>query len=766
MKLKMYISRKIYTLSVMGLLLCGIGVAQVLPVRGPENVEEPIVEGVSDSSVYRVKATVSLANIIEQMNYCYMALTNIINSKSMLQYESELDQLINNLAVENIADIDEIAEFREDLMSVTSDLAINEEERKVLRRLNTIRRDNVKYQAISNALSIPMLLVPGAGGSAASAPQLAFYTLLSAARSAVDYTVQGNQLQAEEIQSFWELRKRDLESFKNLRLEAFRLLVQLYKKYNLKESDRLTERTALLFSNIIQEGDASKRLRLLLDNKDNKQTYASFIDWDYYVGMAYLDIKQNAEACRYLHSYIDRRQATPLFRIDSKLGISALTLLTYDAGLSTGAKMEMLTLAKNNLPENGASLNQIALLYRLLGQSEEGFDLLRRGLDNERTTDKDLLVWTIVQGISVARPDAVSLKTIDRAVKSTSDISLNSYLSYLAASNIGGLPKELSTLISFDKFASRHFWGNGYVWLAGPKLDYDNILLNINSNRHLLDVSDLEVYRMRVGGGSVKIREMASQYEGAVTREELEDEFDFFKSYPKAIPVLFHPLQDDACYVVRRNIDFNTLTPGSSLHDKLSVYGELSEDELQDIKEYCEDHQSKAQGIQLKLKDNTRWFGYYLWNSVASPEPMRYLNYDVAKLQRGRPYSPEDLTFEVSLKLNDMSGDSIKMPYKPLVPYGEEGEFIVLKWKGPQDLILTYKYTSNPKKMTLYSMQFENVHRGVLNYKIYDSRVRLDRVDMKETSFFSGVASFFAGVFAGIGSFFAAIWGWIVGLFS
>lgn len=763
----MIFRKKTYSLCAVILLLCGIGVAQVLPVRGTENVEEPIVEGGNDSTVYRVKTTVSLANIIEQMNYCYMALTNIINSKTMLQYESELDQLINNLTVENIADIDEIAEFRESLMEVTSDLAINEEERKVLRRLNTIRRDNIKYQAISNALSIPMILVPGAGGAVVPTPQLAFYALLSAARSAVDYTVQGNQLQAEEIQSFWELRKKDLESFKNLRLEAFRLLVQLYKKYNLKESDRLTEQTALLFSNIIQEGDASKRLRLLLDNK---HTYASFIDWDYYVGMAYLDIKQKAEACRYLHSYIDRRQATPLFRIDSKLGISALTLLTYDAGLSTGAKMDMLTLAKNNLPENGASLNQIALLYRQLGQSKEGFDLLRRGLDNERTTDKDLLVWTIVQGISVARPDAVSLKTIDRAVKSTSDISLNSYLSYLAASNTGGLPKELSTLISFDKFASRHFWGNGYVWiygwLAGPKLDYDNILLNINSNRYQLDISDLEVYQMRITGGDVKIREMVSQHEGAVTREELEDEFDFFKSYPKAIPVLFHPLQDDACYVVRQNIDFNTLTPGSSLHDKLSAYGELSEDELQDIKEYCEDHQSKAQGIQLKLKDNTRWFGYYLWNSVASPEPMRYLNYDVAKLQHGRPYSPEDLTFEVSLKLNDMSSDSIKMPYKPLVPYGEEGEFIVLKWKGPQNLILTYKYTSNPKKMSLYSMQFENTQGNVLNYKIYDRQVRLDRVDMKETSFFSGVASFFAGIFTGIGSFFAAIWGWIAGLFS
>ena len=145
---------------------------------------------------------------------------------------------------------------------------------------------------------------------------------------------------------------------------------------------------------------------------------------------------------------------------------------------------------------------------------------------------------------------------------------------------------------------------------------------------------------------------------------------------------------------------------------------------------------------------------------------MRYLNYDVAKLQRGRPYSPEDLTFEVSLKLNDMSSDSIKMPYKPLVPYGEEGEFIVLKWKGPQNLILTYKYTSNPKKMSLYSMQFENTQGNVLNYKIYDRQVRLDRVDMKETSFFSGVASFFDGIFTGIGSFFAAIWGWIAGFFS
>ena len=754
--------RKIYSLCVVMLLFVSMGVAQVGKGESFDEEKNTISQTKDIRPIYRRKGNVSLANIVEQLNYCYMALTNIINSKSMLQYETELDQLINNLTVENIADIDEIADFRESLMEVTSDLAINEEERKVLRRLNTIRRDNMKYQAISNALSMPMLLVPGAGGTVGPTPQLAFYALLSAARSAVDYTVQGNQLQAEEIQSFWELRKRDLESFKNLRLEAFRLLVQLYKKYNLKESDRLTERTALLFSNIIQEGDASKRLRLLLDNK---QTYATFIDWEYYVGMAYQDINQNKEACHYLRSYIDRRKAAPLFRIDSKLGISALALLTYDTGLSAEYKLQLLELAKENLPDNGAGLNQLALLYTMQGRAKEGTNLLRRGLDNERTTDKDLLVWTLVKGLSITRSDIALFRSVEKAIKTTSDISVGSYISYLAAANVGKLPLELSTLISFNKFASRHLW-DGYVWLASPKLDYDNIALNINSNRLQLDISDLEVYQMRVGGGSVKIREMETLYKDAVTRDEIEDEFEFFKSYPKAIPVLFYPLQDGVYYLVRRNIDFNTLTPGSNLYEKLSAYGELSEDELQDIKEFCVEHLNRAQGIQLKLKDNTRWFGYYLWNSVASPEPMRYLNYDVAKLQRGRPYSPEDLTFEVSLKLNDMSSDSIKMPYKPLIPYGEKGAFLVLKWKGPQNLILTYKYSSNPKKMTLYSMQFENTQGNVLNYKIYDSQVRLDRVDMKETSFFSGVASFFAGVFTSIGSCFAKIWGWIAGLFS
>lgn len=155
-KRMMSMRKKIYPLSVaLGLSLLGsAGIAQVSQVQTSLNQVHPKVNRVHTASVYRVQDAISLVNIIEQMNYCYMALTNIINSKSMLQYESELDQLINNLTVENIADIDEIADFRESLMDVTSDLAINEEERKVLRRLNTIRRDNVKYQAISNALSI------------------------------------------------------------------------------------------------------------------------------------------------------------------------------------------------------------------------------------------------------------------------------------------------------------------------------------------------------------------------------------------------------------------------------------------------------------------------------------------------------------------------------------------------------------------------------------------------------------------------------------
>ena len=183
-------------------------------------------------------------NVVAQMNYCINSLTNIVHNKSMSVLEHESDQLINNLTMQQIIGLPEIRDFRIDLMDAVSKFEITEEERNLMRRIQSIKRDNMKWAAISNALS-PTMLLTGKGGFG---PQLAFLSLLSAARSVVEYkTMQGEQ-NIEELQAMWELRKEDMQTINELRKSAQGIVFDLYNKYHLNESDRLTEATANIFN--------------------------------------------------------------------------------------------------------------------------------------------------------------------------------------------------------------------------------------------------------------------------------------------------------------------------------------------------------------------------------------------------------------------------------------------------------------------------------------------------------------------------------------
>ena len=129
-------------------------------------------------------------NVIVQMNYCINSLTNIIHNKSMSVLEHELDQLVNNLTMEQIIGLNEINDFRTDLIDAVGKFGITEEERNLIRRIQSIKRDNMKWAALSNALNPTMLLT---GNGPGFGPQMAFQTLLTAARSVVQYkTVYSN----------------------------------------------------------------------------------------------------------------------------------------------------------------------------------------------------------------------------------------------------------------------------------------------------------------------------------------------------------------------------------------------------------------------------------------------------------------------------------------------------------------------------------------------------------------------------------------------
>lgn len=335
------------------------------------------------SNVFMGKAESNQKELaIAQMNSCVNTLTNIINSQSMAVLDHESDQLLNNLTMEHIVGLPEIAEFRVDLIDAIGSLGITEEERSVLRRINSIKADNLKWKALSGALNNTMLLT-GGGNNAA---QLGFQALLTAARTGIEYKVSKNEMQMEEMQAMWDLRKNDLNTFVKLRKEALDIIFRLYQKYNLKESDRLIEQSSKQFQKIISEPDAKRMIRLL---SDNASKFAHLADYHYYMGMGYLDCKNFKKASECFAKYTEIYNKAPIYRQNEKEGMISLAKLTYDKGLSKEEIERHISKVRSNLPNNAmAAILCATIADKILKNPAKSLSILRSALDNESLDDK------------------------------------------------------------------------------------------------------------------------------------------------------------------------------------------------------------------------------------------------------------------------------------------------------------------------------------------------------------------------------------------
>ena len=274
--------------------------------------------------------------------------------------EHEIDQLLNNLTMEQVVGLYEVQSFRSEMIEKISALQITEEERELMKRVQEMKRENLLYQSIANSLN-PTLLLTGGGNSS---KQLAFMAIITVARTAVEYKSASNEADIEELQAMWKYRKEDLKNFADLRKDALELVYHLFQKYRLNESERLTEATSTLFSQIIAESDPHTRIRKLLDNYS---TFASMADYYYYLGMAYVDAGNYDEGKGYLNRYLALYQKAPIFRYDEKSGCIALTKLALDNNLSSEEIIRFVKIALDNLPNNGPAIIQCALVLNDIG---------------------------------------------------------------------------------------------------------------------------------------------------------------------------------------------------------------------------------------------------------------------------------------------------------------------------------------------------------------------------------------------------------------
>ncbi|MED9995934.1 MAG: hypothetical protein UFP03_03975 [Paludibacteraceae bacterium] len=474
--------------------------------------------------------------------------------------------------MEQIVGLSEIREFRIELLDAVSKFEITEGERQIMRRVQSIKRDNMKWSALSNALN-PTMLLTGGGGLG---PQMAFQVLLTAARSAVEYkTMQGEQ-NIEELQAMWELRKDDMEVIKELRKAAFDIVYTLYNKYELKEEDRLTESTANLFNSYVSIADANKRVRVL---KDNYEIYRKIPTYYYHLGMAYLDKGDYKNAKTQFLTYLDMYRKAPILRYDERSGCIALAMLANEKYIARIEKERLIEMALKNLPSNSAAVLQCAMVYIYdLKQYESGFQLLRRGIDDINATDRDILYMAIANLLPLVKPYHSLYKTVCNTLEGSEEISYDSYTTYLIYSQENAWQK-LSELNKFSECSYRVV-STGWIMKDFNKEFHLTLPKNICYNNE-----DILVYVENHNKKGVIINQEKGNLINLINDKDIDD-VKCFKAN-KNLKYLYVENVDEGVYRLRKNIDISRIKKETWPRQSEFV---LSANDINDIVEFCEDN--------------------------------------------------------------------------------------------------------------------------------------------------------------------------------
>lgn len=495
------------------------------------------------TSVFSIKAQSDQKELaVALMNNCVNTLTNIINNKSMLVLEHESDQILNNLTVKQIVGFPEISEFRVDLIDAIDNLSITEEEREILRKVNSVKQDNLKWRALSGALNNTMLLT----GGGSNAYQLGFQALLTAARTGIEYKASKNDLQIEEMQAMWDLRKDDLKDFSKLRKEALDIIFRLYQKHNLKESDRLTEQTSQQFQKIITEPDAKKMVRLLIDNAGK---FGHMADYYYYLGMGYLDSGNINKANECFDRYEELYDKAPIYRINEKGGMISLARLTHNKNLTIPETEKLVANVLKNLPNNAMANIQCAVITdRVLKKPANGLSILRSALDNVSTDDKTAVIMTASLLAPKVNSNTAIYKDFISAYVNQKSYDIDAAINMWIAKKDNVFLK-LKSIFTISDLAT-------HPWVVGDAEVSDKMIISCPS-KYTVNISQVQMFVEKHTESEVYLYPYILSEKNALTIDQI-NKIDCFKQNPN-----LKYLYMDACgkdkYMIKFGIDYNAI---------------------------------------------------------------------------------------------------------------------------------------------------------------------------------------------------------------
>ena len=457
-----------------------------------------------------------------------------------------------------------------------------------MRRILSIKRDNLKWRSLSSALN-PTMLVTGGGNTDI---QLAFQSILAIARTAIEYQVASNELSIEGLESMWGLRKVDLTTINEKRVEYQKLSLQIFHEHDLSEDDRLTEKNAEELLKYTSETNLQRRIRLLESNKKNYTNYAPYY---YYLGMAYVDNNEYNKAKPIFQKYLSMYQRTPIFRYDNMSGCIALTSLTYEKNLTKAQKIELINTTLKNLPHNSAAHLQCALVYIYdLQEEKKGLEVILAAIDDPSATDKEILYLGIANLATIINRYPVLQKQIEESMKEESIMNLDNYLRYCINKHSNAW-SEIDTIVRFYNVVRRNKYLN------------KNLSINIPTN-FVINQDDCHV-KFYSTKDELKMLFTSLYNDSYITLEEIE-KVECFKS-DKKLKFLYVE-QFNNTYYRLRNIDIDDIKKIKNGEYPRQCEFKLTGKNERDIASFCKKHLPKYNNTNTWKLDKIRRAKYPL----------------------------------------------------------------------------------------------------------------------------------------------------------
>ena len=573
--------------------------------------ESPEIPEANIDSLEQIATT---EKAIALINYYINIASSLEQSPSIEFCENKRNEIINNLKKSQWGNIPELKNALEDLKNTLLGIEINEMDRAVYMQVAQLKRKNQSLQAVGNALSTPMSIFNG--------PSTGLNAILTLARAGVDLAIAKREQEIEDKEAMWSFDKINKEEIGKL-INKIHSAASNYASYNsysknFPEKAILNPTTAKEYNNAL----TSPRVKDMVRFFENNDTYKKLYDYDYHLGMGYLDLGQYSKAKNCFNSFLAKSHNS-IFIEDPKIGMVAMTRLLYEqTSISENEALDLIKkmigtgnneghLAYNDMAYIVASMTYLSLAERIndLSYEKKAYKCIHDGLIK--------MYYNNLNDVSLV---ASVMGSLERIKSADSDMHKDICECILSHSNSLTVTEQVHLLFSLNDGNIRESLHEMFVLERRKENNALFFYLNSQSNGHLsmdtVYVYDFYFDYLHSPEVAEYTRMLRGKSKDAIfadlqKNDSLKDAMN--KTRFKYFFTRVYPEDKKLGYCLLPGFNREDYLPGGKFEDKMSdlhllkynyyYSGYEVTEELKYILDYCEKNMSDF--TKLECKENT-----------------------------------------------------------------------------------------------------------------------------------------------------------------